>query len=273
MGSESSKSKSNSSKSDSNSSSNSGKNDKLEIMDSLKENDNTMIYRVWIVKKSISLKDLHIMCGAGAMIVGMAITGGISKAYSGKKDSLAALVPAFSAGIFNLLNNEQNVFEIKNESKYYFKHWAIILELNNGSFVNIQFGCNGFSLKEFNKTDVEGESLLNSIIETWGEKSHPFSFCFLGYANYEYKKLKKELEKIKKEESESFKDKGTVYYNLLHRNCQHFACDIEKILFGKIKIWHSFNYYLNEFYKNFFPNVDTNKLQTKYKDNLNKKKY
>lgn len=42
MGSDSSKSKSNSSKSDSNSSSNSGKNDKLEIMDSLKENDNTM---------------------------------------------------------------------------------------------------------------------------------------------------------------------------------------------------------------------------------------
>ena len=258
MGSESSKSKSNSSKSDSNSSSNSGKNDKLEIMDSLKENDNTMIYRVWIVKKSISLKDLHIMCVAGPMIVGMAITGGISDAFCGKKDSLA-LVRAFSAGISNLLNNEQNVFEIKN--------------LNNGSFVNIQFGCNGFSLKEFNKTDVEGESLLNSIIETWGEKSHPFSFCFLGYANYEYKKLKKELEKIKKEESESFKDKGTVYYNLLHRNCQHFACDIEKILFGKIKIWHSFNYYLNEFYKNFFPNVDTNKLQTKYKDNLNKKKY
>ena len=69
MGSDSSKSKSNSSKSDSNSSSNSGKNDKLEIMDSLKENDNTMIYRVWIVKKSISLKDLHIIAGALAFPV------------------------------------------------------------------------------------------------------------------------------------------------------------------------------------------------------------
>ena len=46
-----------------------------------------------------------------------------------------------------------------------------------------------FSLKEFDKTDIEGENLLNSIIETWGEEEHPFSFCYLGEANYEYENL------------------------------------------------------------------------------------
>ena len=59
MGSESSDS--NSSKSDSDSSSNSGNNNgKLETMDGLKENENTIINRVWIVKKSITLYDRHV---------------------------------------------------------------------------------------------------------------------------------------------------------------------------------------------------------------------
>ena len=154
MGSESSKSNSNSSKSDSDSSSNSGKNKNgnLEKMDCRKENDNTMIYRVWIVKKSISLDDSHI---------------GFVKDF----------VTVFSSPFFALLNLTDKFFR--------FKHWAIILELSNDTYVNIQFGRDGFSLDEFNKTIIEGENILNSIIKTWGEKTHHCSFCYLGKANYE----------------------------------------------------------------------------------------
>lgn len=136
-----------------------------------------------------------------------------------------------------------------------FKHWAIILELSNGSYINIQFGRNGFALKEFNKTYNEGENLLNAIKETWGEKSHPFSFCYLGDANFSYEDFKKILSVMKNKEANDFRQKGKIYYNLIHNNCQHFCCEIEKILFGNIKTWHSFDYYFEEFYKYFFLNI------------------
>ena len=172
---------------------------------------------------------------------------------------------------FELDKPKVNIFKIKNECRWYFKHWAMILELSNGSFVNIQFGREGFSLKEFNKTETDGKSLLDSILDTWGEEEHPFSFCYLGNALYEYNKLKQKLEKFKDKESKRFKEKGEVYYNLLHNNCQHFVCDIEKILFGKMKGNHSFDYYLDEFYNKFFPNVDMDKLKSKYEKELNEK--
>jgi len=171
----------------------------------------------------------------------------------------------------DLIKPKKNIFKLKKESKSHFKHWAIILELSNGSYVNIQFGRNGFSLKEFNKTDVKGESILNSIICTWGEEEHPFSFCYLGDANYKYEKLKEKLYKIKNEEKKIFKEKGSTYYNLTFKNCQHFACDIEKILFGSIHIWHSFDYYIDNFYTHFFPDVNMDKLQEKYEEKLKKK--
>ena len=61
MGSESFHSNYNSFKSDSDSSSNSGnKNDKLEKINLIQENENTIIKRVWIVKKSITIHDRHI---------------------------------------------------------------------------------------------------------------------------------------------------------------------------------------------------------------------
>ena len=189
MGSESSKSsESNSSKSESDSSSNSGKNSgKLETLNFLQENDNTIIYRVWIVKKSITVKDRHVN-------------------YDFSLDPIMS--------IFSLKNNVEklelvipkvNIFKIKNECRWYFKHWAMILELSNGSFVNIQFGREGFSLKEFNKTETDGKSLLDSILDTWGEEEHPFSFCYLGNALYEYNKLKQKLEKLKDKETKIFK--------------------------------------------------------------------
>ena len=230
MGSESSKSNSNSSKSDSDSSSNSGKNKNgnLEKMDCRKENDNTMIYRVWIVKKSISLNDSHI-----------GFVKDIVKEIVRHQFPLLSLLP---------------------ETFFRFKHWAIILELSNDTYVNIQFGKDGFSLDEFNKTNIEGENILNSIIKTWGEKTHPCSFCYLGKADYEYERLKESLKKIKDEEKKRYNEKGNIYYHLMHKNCQHFACDIEQLLFGEIKVWHSFDYYLVDFFNKFFPNVDINIL-------------
>ena len=235
MGSESSKSNSNSSKSDSDSSSNSGKNKNgnLEKMDCRKENDNTMIYRVWIVKKSISLNDSYI---------GLVIDF-VKERNCSVSVSFLSLFP---------------------ETFFRFKHWAIILELSNDTYVNIQFGKDGFSLDEFNKTNIEGENILNSIIKTWGEKTHPWSFCYLGKADYEYEKLKETLKKLKEEEKKRYNEKGNTYYHLVHKNCQHFVCDIEKLLFGEIKVWHSFDYYLVDFFNKFFPNVDINKLESKY---------
>ena len=200
MGSESSKSDSNSSKSDSDSSSNSGNNNgKLETMDGLKENENTIINRVWIVKKSITLTDGHVDFRLIHFLKTLRI---------------------FEKPI-KLMKPKANVFKIKNECISHFKHWAIILELSNDSYVNIQFGRNGFSLKEYNKTDIKGESVFNSIKETWGEDDNPFSFCYLGEAKYQYDELKNTLNDMKKEESKRFEEKGETYYNATFKNCQH----------------------------------------------------
>jgi hypothetical protein len=45
------------------------------------------------------------------------------------------------------------------------------------------------------------------------------------------------------------KEKGKIYYNLAFRNCQLFACEIEALIFGEIKFWHSFPYYLEDFFE------------------------
>ena len=259
MGSESSKSNSNSSKSDSDSSSNSGnKSGNLETMDCQKENDNTIIYRVWIVKKSITLNDRHINLDS------------VFQFLLHPKDTI---IDFFNGKLKfpKLIKPEINIFDIENETKWYFKHWAIILELSNDSYVNIQFGRDGFSLKEFNKTSIDGENILDSIKETWGEKAHPFSFCYLGNANFEYEKFKQTLKIMKDEEIKSYTRKGNIYYNLFHRNCQHFVCDIEKILFNEIKVCHSFDYYLDGFFNKFFPDVDIDILKSKYTEKINEK--
>ena len=253
MGSESSKSDSNSSKSDSDSSSNSANNNgELETMDCLKENENTIINRVWIVKKSITLYDRHV----NAFSLNLFLR--LRKLYSKFESDL------------NLVRPKPNIFKIKNEYNSSCKHWAIILELSNDSYVNIQFGKNGFFLKEYNKTDIEGESVFNSIMGTWGQEDRPFSFCYLGNANYQYDKLKITLNEKKNEESKRFEEKGETYYNALFKNCQHFACDIEKILFGEIKGWHSFDFYLDEFYDKFFPNINLEIIKLKYENSLKK---
>ena len=251
MGSESSKSKSNSLKSDSESSNTGDENGNLERMNCLKENENTIINRVWIAKKSISLNNRNI----GFILARFFKYPSI--------DKINLIKPKI-----NLVKPKKNLFNIKYEFNSKFKHWAIILELSNESFVNIQFGRNGFSLEEFNKTNIEGENVFNSIVFTWGEDSCPFSLCYLGNADYKYDDLKKILKEEKNKEAKKFKENGKTYYNAISRNCQHFVCDIERILFGYIKLWHSFDYYLEEFYNHFFPYIDLNKLKTEYKRKL-----
>ena len=154
-----------------------------------KENENTIINRVWIVKRSISESQ-----------------GLIKPLYL---NSLQSYKKVFNN--FYLFEPRHNVFNIKNESKSNFKHWALILELSNSSYVNIQFGESGVSLQEFNKTNIPGESVLNAILKTWGEDGHPFSFCFLGNANYNYQSLKNYLEFKKNQEIENFKETRNSY--------------------------------------------------------------
>lgn len=220
------------------------KNDKLEEVKFEEENNNTIIGRVWIVKKRIGLGDRHFFH-----------------------------LPFLMSDDVDLIKIEQNVFEINDGFICFFKHWAIILELSNGSYVNIQFGRNGFSLEEYNKSEIDGRNLLDAIIDVWGKRDCPISFCYLGNANYEYKNLKLKLNEIKKSETEYYNANGTTYYNFCFRNCQHFACDIERILFGKIKIWHSFEYYLNDFYKEFFPFFDLDKLKKDYGNEIKQKNH
>ena len=144
MGSESSKSNSNCSKLDSElNSCNSGKKDEeLETMECNPSNSNTIIKRTWIVKKPICLTDGHV-----------------------RLFNLNIQIYLYLVKFFNkypaptILEPKKNIFNIKNNWNSHCKHWAIILELSNDSYINIQFGRNGFSLKEFNKTEIEGESI------------------------------------------------------------------------------------------------------------------
>ena len=213
-----------------------------------KENENTIINRVWIVKRSISENQ-----------------GLIKPLYL---NSIPSYKKVFNN--FYLLEPRHNVFNIKNEIKSNFKHWALILELSNCSYVNIQFGESGVSLQEFNKTNIPGESVLNAILKTWGEDGHPFSFCFLGNANYNYQTLKNYLEFKKNQEIENFKETKNSYYSAAFNNCHDFVYDIEMFLFRYNRPLHSFNYYLKEFFRKFFPNVDINILKKKYEEDLMK---
>ena len=261
MGKESSNSNSNSSKSDSDEFCNSADNkNQLEIMECHPENKNTIIQRVWISKKSITMSDEHV------------------DIFYAFKRKLLHFVSKYQDNKLRQYHKNQksqelheNVFNKAGHISAHFKHWALILELSNSTYVNMQFGRNGFSLKEFNKSENEGENLLNSILDTWGEKDDILSFCYLGEANYKYEKLKIYLKEKKDEEKKKYEENNCIYYNACFNNCQHFCCEIEKVLFGKIQGWHSFYYYLNEFYITFFPTINITELKLKYEEELKKK--
>ena len=252
MGVEPSKIEYNISKSES--SSNSGKEkEQLEEKNFQQENNNTIIYRVWIVKRSISLTDGHVNLFNLKLFL-----MDIVNFYNQKLNNIVLIEP------------RKNIFEIKNEYNSHFKHWALILELSNWTYVNIQFGNTGFAVEEFNRTSIEGENILNAILKTWGEKTHPFSFCYLGMANVRYDYLKRFLENMKYQEEKYYKEKKKTYYNAAFYNCQHFSCDIERILFGQIYAWHSFEIYLDKFFEIFFPEINVDNLKKKHSDDINK---
>ena len=142
MGSEQLQCQSNSLKSDSQSSSNSAsKTNELEKMNCQPANKNTIIKRVWIIKRSITVNDDHVQ------VFNTLDLYSLFKRYN-KNFEVSFFLP------------KHNIFKIKNEIKCKFKHWATILELSNGSYINIQFGRNGFSVEEFARTNIEGENIL-----------------------------------------------------------------------------------------------------------------
>ena len=213
----------------------------LAKIETFHKNNNTIIKRVWIAKKSIKLNDNHVL--------------GKSK-NDGNEGNDA------NVDKFDMIKGKEN-------NHLSFKHWAIILELSNESFVTIQYGKNGISLKEFLKAKTNGENIIDSIGEVWGQISSVVSFCFLGEANYSYENLKKILYEKKNDEKKKINKNEKLDYNVLFNNCQNFVCEIEKILFNKKQFWHSFSYYFDDFFKNFFPNVDLNVLKEKI-NNKNK---
>ena len=228
----------------------------FETMDDREENKNTIINRVWIVKKSITVTDGH-----------------TSLYYHSLFDKFEFL--------FNLGKKEEerfnrlykNLFNLTDRSKSMFNHWSIILELSNNAYVNIQSGKFGFSLKEFNQTEIEAENIFKSIfVDTWGEKNAPLFFCFLGNADYEYEKLKSFLHKIKDKEEKEFEKRKCIDYNLIMKNCQNFCKNIEKILFGKKKAIHGFDdISLDDFFKEYFPKINIKKMKLKYEEDIRKK--
>ena len=218
----------------------------LEKMNFQTENENTIIYRVWVIKRSVSENQGHI------------------------KSQDLNILPSYEKvfNSFGLLEPKHNVFNINEEIKSNFKHWALILELSNGSYVNIQYGATGLSLKEFNKTNVPGENVLNAILDTWGQEGHPFSFCYLRYANYRYECLKNYLRPLKAQEIQNHNENGKNYYHVAFYNCQNFVKNIELILFEYNVPWHHFKYYLKKFFTKFFPNVNINILKKIHEENL-----
>ena len=202
----------------------------LENMHYKRQNSHSTIYRVWIAKKAVDISD--------ARILDLYEISEYNPSETVKrilKDNEIS-IPKIEKTIPNILN-------IYNGIVFGIKHWAIILELSNDTYVNIQFGRTGFSLEEFS----DGERCLNAylaISQTWGRKNSPLSFCFLGECNYKYRDLLKYLVRKKEKEKVEVGKKGRVWYNLLSENCQLFACEIEALIFGEIKLWHSFPYYL-----------------------------
>lgn len=245
------------------------------------ENNHTSVKRVWIVKRAISLKHENIEIGF--------ISDDVQAEYLKQMNALSTLFSERTLLKFLNLKASQNkmdslhmtmlinerelalklyhlaISELKSSVSVSFKHWAMILELSNKTFVNIQLGRKGFRLKEIHSSDSEGENAFEAICQTWGDSLGFFSFCYLGRADFEYEKLKEILWEMKEKEVESLLEKGEVGYNILYNNCQNFVCDLEKVLFGKSKLWHKFEYYLKDFFDCFFEGAFS-KIKASYFD-------
>ena len=152
---------------------------KLEEIEFKPSNFQKTIKRSWIIKRPINLSYNRVLFHPEFWKIALQ-----SKIVWFFQKSPAKLpVPEKSK------DEKLEIFDSRKYFNRYFKHWTIILELSNNSFVNIQFGRNGFSLKEFNQTEIKGENILDAILYTWGEKNEPVSFCYLGNVNFDYEKL------------------------------------------------------------------------------------
>ena len=256
MGSNSSRIKSNSNVSNSEKQSLNSAKIGLENMKYTSENSHETITRVWIAKKACELKNIQSLA-----------LYEISE-YKPSED-IKDILENNNISIPEIQPLKPNLLNIDNGIKVSPKHWAIILELSNNTYVNIQFGRTGFSLKEFSN----GERCLNvylAISETWGERNYPLSFCYLGKNNFSYGGLLKYLIREKEKESNDVNKKGRIWYNLVSSNCQHFACKIEKLIFHKKKIFHFFPYYLEDFYEKFFNinKIEMNKFESALKNKI-----
>ena len=226
-------------------SSNSAKNG-LKMLGFTRENSRQTINRVWIAKRTIQSGQEQIL---GIYNMSKYAPSENIKDILEKNEIEPPIIEA----------SKPNLFNISNRVVPYFKHWAIILELYNDTFVNIQFGRTGISLKEFSGKE-RCENVLYAISDTWGDQTSPISFCYLGIAKYNnYRSLLKYLNRKKSKEKDLVDKNGKVFYHLTFSNCQHFVCEIEALLFEKIKFWHSFPYYLEDFYQTFF-HIEKNEM-------------
>lgn len=188
---------SNSDSSNSRSSNSAHKNQDPAPFDKLSFDNSPLITRVWICRKTISLYDEHVFREDGSMVKNM-----------GK-------------GFLQLgeLFLGRDIY-----------HWAVILELSNNCAVNIQFGRDGTSLKIFSSGN-KFENVAQAIRETWGQKNASKKFCFLGKPRKVFNEIYYYLEEKKREEK-----LFGVFYNLITYNCQLFAVEVEKEIFGIKKL-------------------------------------
>ena len=111
---------SNISKSDSDTISNSAKSGDLEIMECFSINDGTTIKRAQIAKKSISLNDRNVN------LIKYYFLYSILEYSNSILPRTSCYVSIEYIKNLNVEKPKINIFEIKNEIKSQFKHWAVI---------------------------------------------------------------------------------------------------------------------------------------------------
>ena len=169
MGSNSSKMKSNSNISNSEKQSLNSAITGLEKFDYTSNNSHETITRVWIAKKAINLSDSHVLGGLGLYEI---------SEYN-PSENVKGILKEKEISIPKIERLKSNLFNINNGINIYPKHWAIILELSNETFVNIQFGRTGFSLKEFDG-NKRCENAYLAISEIWGKSIALYHFAIWG---------------------------------------------------------------------------------------------
>ncbi|MCQ2820873.1 MAG: hypothetical protein MJ252_26745 [archaeon] len=128
-------------------------------------------------------------------------------------------------------------------------HWALIIELDNGHVINVQFGSSGTSLRFFRGDDLL-MNIRDAVEEIWGVPLAAHLYCFLGTSNKPFNELYKYL-KEKKE-----KEKTELFYNPLTYNSQDFIYEMDKFIFARIRIYYNFGAVINrwsQFLKEYFP--------------------